>query len=402
MKILHTSDWHLGQELYGFDRTEEHLSFLSQIGNIVKVEQPDALVISGDIYHTSSPSNSVMKMFTDALLRIADKNPQMKLVVTAGNHDSCSRLEIAQNLWKRVNIDFIGGIEKVDGVVNFDRHIITINNSEGKPCGIVVAMPHIFPQSFPLVSEDTPRENRQQAFWEALNNRLNEVNTEKLPVVMMAHMAISGSNTTGHDLTRGGMDFVDISSIPVDFDYLALGHIHCPQNVDNTRARYCGTPIAVTFDEDYEHSVSIVEVNSNCEPSIKTIPIVNPIPLKTIPSVADEANEVIKLIEAYDCNEKAYLRVNIKRSEDIPHNIREQLFDICKNKQLKFCTIKWEYDQQIKNSEEISDLAVEELQHVSPIEIAQRFYLKKNGYDMSEELVDMLKQVVNEVTNPES
>ena len=402
MKILHTSDWHLGQELYCFDRTEEHLSFLSQIENIVKVEQPDALVVSGDIYHNSTPSNSVMRMFSDALLKIANVNPQMKIIITAGNHDSSSRLEITRNIWQRLNVEVIGGIEKVDGEVNFDRHIITIPNSEGKPCGIVVAMPHIFPQSFPLVREDSPRENRQQIFWETLNNRLNEINTEKLPVVMMAHMAISGSNTTGHDLTRGGMDFVDISSIPVDFDYLALGHIHCPQNVDNTRARYCGTPIAVSFDEDYEHSVSIVEVNSNCEPSIKTIPIVNPIPLKTIPSVADEANEVIKLIDAYNSNEKAYLRVNIKHSDDIPHNIKERLFDICKNKQLRFCTIKWENDLETKNSGEISDLSVEELQQMSPIEIAQRFYLKKNGCDMSDKLVEMLKQVINEVTNPES
>lgn len=402
MKILHTSDWHLGQELYSFDRTEEHLSFLSQIENIVKVEQPDALVVSGDIYHNSTPSNSVMRMFSDALLKIANVNPQMKIIITAGNHDSSSRLEITRNIWQRLNVEVIGGIEKVDGEVNFDRHIITIPNSEGKPCGIVVAMPHIYPQSFPLISEDTSRDNRQQAFWKALNNRLNEINTDKLPVVMMAHMAISGSNTTGHDLIRGGMDFVDISSIPVDFDYLALGHIHCPQNVDNTRARYCGTPIAVTFDEDYEHSVSIVDVNANCEPSIRTIPIVNPIPLKTIPLVAAEANEVIKLIEAYDSNEKAYLRANIKYSDDVPHNIREQFFDICKNKQLRYCTIKWENDLETKNSGEISDLAVEELQHMSPIEIAQRYYLKKNKFDMSDEMVNMLKFVIDDVNNSQS
>ena len=115
MKILHTSDWHLGQELYCFDRTEEHLSFLSQIENIVKEEQPDALVVSGDIYHNSTPSNSVMRMFSDALLKIANVNPQMKIIITAGNHDSSSRLEITRNIWQRLNVEVIGGIEKVDG-----------------------------------------------------------------------------------------------------------------------------------------------------------------------------------------------------------------------------------------------------------------------------------------------
>ena len=118
MKILHTSDWHLGQELYCFDRTEEHLSFLSQIENIVKVEQPDALVVSGDIYHNSTPSNSVMRMFSDALLKIANVNPQMKIIITAGNHDSSSRLEITRNIWQRLNVEVIGGIEKVDGEVH--------------------------------------------------------------------------------------------------------------------------------------------------------------------------------------------------------------------------------------------------------------------------------------------
>ena len=104
MKILHTSDWHLGQEFYSYDRTEEHTSFLNQLKQIVADENPDVMVVSGDIYHNATPSNTTMKLFTDHLIQIQDECPSMKIIVAAGNHDSSARLEMTRNLWKKFNI----------------------------------------------------------------------------------------------------------------------------------------------------------------------------------------------------------------------------------------------------------------------------------------------------------
>ena len=402
MKIVHTSDWHLGQEFYSYDRMEEHQSFFNQLKEIVAAEQPDAMVVCGDIYHNATPSNAVMRMFSDYLLQVSEVCPSMKIIVTAGNHDSSSRLEVTRNLWQRVNVEVLGKVEKNDGVVDFNRHIITVNDKDGNAVGVVVAVPHIYPQSIPLVSEDIPREDRQKAFWEAMNNVLRERNTTNAPVVMMAHAAISGSETKGHDLSRGGLDYMDIKDIPVDYDYLALGHIHYAQNVNGKRARYCGTPIPVSFDEDYEHSVTIVELNKGSEPEIKTIAIANPIPMKTIPSQAASEEEALAALKELNNQEKAYVRLNVKRGGLVSTRLREEAFNIVNGTELRFCTIKWEQVETTEGVAEMKKYALEDIQQISSIEVAKQHYLNKMACDMPKELLELLEQVVREVNTKES
>lgn len=404
MKIIHTSDWHLGHEFYDYDRTEEHVAFLEQLCDIVGAEQPDVLVISGDIYHTGTPSNSVMTLFTNYLVKIAlagnSNGGHMKVVVTAGNHDSSSRIEISRQLWQQIDVEVVGHIAKKDGVIDFDRLIIPITDATDKKIGYVVAMPHVFPQSFPPVSPDTPREERQKAFWEALNARLNQINTDKLPVVMMAHMAITGSDISGHDESRGGMDYVDIATIPVDFDYMALGHIHYAQNVQGTRARYCGSPVAVSFDESYEHSVSVVEVHAGQEPIIETREIVNPIPLITIPENAASREMVLKALEKLPDNEKVYVRIHVKFEDSQSGLIKEQAIEKIKNKQARFCTIKWERNDKPQDSGQVSNLQLEEIRDMSPLEIAKLHYEQLYNIPMSDDMIDMLNKIITEINNP--
>ena len=139
MKILHTSDWHLGHTLYNYDRTAEQQSFLRQLTRIVTEEQPDAMVVSGDIYHYSSPAATTQKMYTDAMLNIHQACPGMAIVVTAGNHDSSSKLEIDSSLWQHFGLNVVGNIERTAEEVNLDKHIIEINN-EKKTIGYVIAV----------------------------------------------------------------------------------------------------------------------------------------------------------------------------------------------------------------------------------------------------------------------
>ena len=404
MKILHTSDWHLGQEFYSYDRTEEHTTFLNQLKQIVADENPDVMVVSGDIYHNATPSNTTMKLFTDHLIQIQDECPSMKIIVAAGNHDSSARLEMTRNLWKKFNIEMIGRIEKEDNEINFDRHIINVNDSEGNTIGFVVAMPHVFPQSFPLVSEDTPREQRQQAFWQELNNRLNQANPDKLPVVMMAHMAITGCKIDGHDESRGGMDYISLDSITVDYDYMALGHIHCPQDIksESKFARYCGTPIPVSFDEINDHSVSIVELASGAEPKVKTIKIDNPIPLRTIPKNAASYKDALNELAAIRDDEQMYVRLNIKFDDSVPRLIREQAIETLKDKQARFCTIKWERPETATSNSQQVLFATEEMLTKSPLEIAELHYKRVNGIEMSQDMTDKFNEVINIINNHES
>ena len=400
MKILHTSDWHLGQEFHSFDRTEEHLSFLIQLKDIVETEQPDVLVISGDIYHNATPSNTVMRLFTDRLDAVRRACPSMQIVVTAGNHDSSSRLEVTRTLWDHLGVYVVGRIEKNADQIDFDRHILLVHDKEGKPAGYVVALPHVFPHSFPLVSEDTPREERQSAFFQALANRMDEVNTDRLPVVMMAHMAITGSDITGHDEVRGGMEYTDLSELKVDFDYLALGHIHCPQMIGE-RGRYCGSPVPVSFDENYPHSVTVVELQQKGDlPEIRTIPIQNPWPLKTLPKEAVSFDEALQLLEDFPKEEKAYIRLHVKLADVAPSNAMERACQAVEGKACRFCCFKWERPSGLQNTAR-TFTDVEQMKAQSPLEIADLYYQNKFGQPMGDDLRELLSQVVDDVKHQE-
>ena len=393
MKIIHTSDWHLGQEFYSYDRNEEHNAFLLQLRDIVADEQPDVLIVSGDIYHNATPSNTVMRLFTDRLDQVRQASPGMQIVVIAGNHDSATRLEISSSVWSHLNVHIIGRIERNENdEIDFRRHIIPIGEK-----GYVVALPHVFPQNYPLIEADTPREERQVVFHRYMDNVVKEVNKDGKPVVVAAHLAVSGSNTEGHDLLRGNMDFVDAAELGLGYDYLALGHIHCPQNINGYPARYCGTPIPVSFDENYSHSVSIVRIETaGAVPEIRTVKIENPWSLRTLPEEAAPFEKAIASLMDMPDDEKCYVRLNVRIEHHAPADAMEQAHNAVKGKAARFCCFKWEQEK----SESIATrqmLDVEQIKQLSPVDVAELYYQETTGEELDVELKDMLGNIVEQI-----
>ena len=279
-KFIHTSDWHLGQNFYGYDRSEEQSDFLQQLADIVRKHTPDALLVSGDIYNTAAPSNATVNMYVNAMLDIHRACPTMAIIVIAGNHDSASRLDSDRRLWELAGVTVVGSIARGDkGKADLAHHLVNVGDK-----GIVAAVPFAYPASFPLTTDD-PMDSaqRQQAYFQALLDLADAHNTNGLPVVLMAHLAVSNSDFTGHDRDMK-MECVDLSTLGTGYDYAALGHIHRPQQVSE-QARYCGTPVPVSFDEQCEHSVTIVEIDAHgSQPVISTKQIKNIKPLHTIPA----------------------------------------------------------------------------------------------------------------------
>lgn len=390
MKILHTSDWHLGHLLYNYDRSEEQTAFLRQLTDIVATHRPDVLVVSGDIFHNSSPSASAQRMYTDAILSIHQACPEMEMVITAGNHDSSSRLEVDRNLWQHFYVHVIG---KPDGN-NLQKHIIRIKDK-----GFVIAVPHIYPQNFPLLEEDTPREERGRVFFQHLLDRVAQENTGQFPVVMMAHLAVTGSDYTGHDEPIGGMDFTPISHMGEGYDYLALGHIHCPQNIKDTAhiARYSGTPLPVSFDEQYPHSVTLVEIERHGEkPTLTFLPIHNPKPLIIFPKEPQPFEEVLEALKDFDTDLPAYLQVNVLVKDFLTPDCNERISAILKEKQCRFCHIKMNWDRTA-DVEEVPQLTLQDIQQISPVEIAKLYYQEKFGNEMDEELCTLFDEVITQL-----
>lgn len=386
-KIIHTSDWHLGQNFYGYDRSEEQNHFLRQLVDIVRQHQPDALLVSGDIFHTAAPSSAAVTLYVNAMLDIHNTCPKMAIVVIAGNHDSASRLQCDSRLWELAGVRVLGGIARdSEGLADLDRHIIHVKDK-----GIVAAVPFAYPASFPLVNEEhVGSDQRQPVYFQSLLDHVNAQNPAQSPVVLMAHLAVNGSDFTGHEV--GMMECVEVGVLGNGYDYAALGHIHRPQDVSE-RARYCGTPLAVSFDEQCEHSVSIVEIDAHGSmPRVTTERIENIKPLRTIPAGPPvDFEAALEQLQVLVPDERAYVRLNVLVDRYLPNGAQERAALAVADKQCRFCEIK--KTAIVEASHAVRQMTMEEFNHKHPIEVAQQFYLEKYQREMTDEEKEMFNYV---------
>ena len=383
MKILHTSDWHLGHTLYNYDRMEEQQAMLEQMVNIVEEQKPDVFLLCGDVYHTSQPSAAVQTMLQDTLVRLLQAHRQMVIVMTAGNHDSGTRHEIFRTPWQTLGVYAIGQLDKD----NLDEHIIEL---PGK--GYVVAVPYVNERNLP------------DGFFQQLLDRVAEKNTDALPVVMAAHMTLKGCDFTGHDhateYTVGGIDSMDLADMGDGYDYLALGHIHHEQFVHSGKhnVRYCGTPLPVNFDEAFPHSVSMVEIGKHGEtPIVQKIEIDNPRPLVTLPAEGvAEWEEVKELLRNFPDDIPAYIRLNVEIDGFLPVEANAEAALLTEGKRCRFCYINGK--RKAVNQSEINVLTVQEFQSEEPIEIAKR-YAEYEGSSFDEDMVAMFNEAMKMVAD---
>ena len=385
MKILHTSDWHLGHTLYNHSRNEEQQAMLDQMADIVKEQQPDVFLLCGDVFHTSQPSNAIQTMLSDGLVKIHEAYPQMTIVMTAGNHDSGTKHEIFRTPWRALNVYAIGQLEKE----NLEEHIIEV---PGK--GYIIAIPYTYEQNLP------------EGFFQQLLDMVAERNTEGLPVVMTAHTTVKGCDFQGHEqgteYTVGNIDAIELDQLGQGYDYLALGHIHHGQFVHSGKhnVRYCGTPIPISFDETFSHSVTMVEIGQHSEsPSVSTIEIQNPHPLVTLPSEGLAPWETAKeLLKDFPDDIPAYIRLNVEIDDFLPVEAQMEAANLVNGKQCRFCYINAK--RKTNPQTEAKVLTVQEFQAEQPIEIAKQ-YATYIGINFEDEMTEMFNEVMAMVANDE-
>ena len=376
MKILHTSDWHLGHTLYNYDRTEEQMVMLLQMVNIVREQKPDVFLLCGDVYHTPQPSAAVQTMLTNALMEIHDTNPDMTIVITAGNHDSGTKHDIFRTPWKALKVYTVGSVD-----ANQKEDLII--EVPGK--GYVIAVPYANERNMP------------KGLFKDLLDIANEKNVDNLPIVMMAHTTVRGCDFAGHEngseYAVGGIDSYDLDEMGTGYDYLALGHIHHGQFIHSGKhnVRYCGTPIPVSFDENYKHSVSIVEITEHGEkPMVVEIEIDPHRPLVTLPTEGVATWEDAKeLLENYPNDIEAYIRLNVEVDDFLPVEAHAEALMICEDKKCRFCVINSR--RLKKNRKEAKVMSVQEFKAEEPIGIAERY-----AEDLGIEFDNDLKELFNE------
>ena len=291
MKILHTSDWHLGQSFFTKSRKNEHAAFLKWLLQQVEVHQIDAIIVAGDVFDTGTPPSYARELYHAFIGEL--QGMQCTLVVLGGNHDSVSVLNESKALLKYLNSHVIASTYG-----ELSEQVITLNDRKGQPSAVLCAVPFIRPRDV-LVSEagqsgtdkrqalgDAIKQHYGTLYNEALSLRASmeekrikdgSENSAAIPIIATGHLTALGvsQSESVRDIYIGTLEGFDAKGFP-PADYIALGHIHRPQKVAKTEhIRYSGSPIPLSFDElnTQKQVVLITFESESTTPTISTLPV---------------------------------------------------------------------------------------------------------------------------------
>jgi len=272
MKVLHTSDWHIGRTLYGRKRYEEFEAFLTWLAETIQQNEIDALLVAGDVFDTSAPSNRAQELYYRFLCRVAASSCR-HVIVVAGNHDSPSFLNAPKELLKALNVHVVGSPTSSP-----EDEVLVLRNDQDAPELIVCAVPYLRDRDIRVAEAGESVEDKERKLIEGIRTHyaavaaLAEQKREELgvdiPIVGTGHLFTAGGQTVDGDGVRelyvGSLAHVTAGIFPACFNYLALGHLHVPQKVNGSEIiRYSGSPLPMGFGEaKQQKSVCQVEFHS--------------------------------------------------------------------------------------------------------------------------------------------
>jgi exonuclease SbcD len=257
MRLLHTSDWHLGRSLYGRRRHAEFDAFLDWLADTLLAREIEVLLIAGDVFDTNTPGNRAQSQYYRFLCRVA-ASPCRHVVVIAGNHDSPTFLDAPRELLRALNVHVIG--EAADPA----DEVLVLRDARGEAELIVCAVPYLRDRDTRSAEAGESMEDKARKRLAGLREHYaavgeaaraaREAQGGRLPIVGMGHLFAAGGHTLDGDGVRdlyvGSLAHVSAEAFPDCFDYLALGHLHVPQSVGGRdHFRYCGSPLPMGFGE---------------------------------------------------------------------------------------------------------------------------------------------------------
>jgi exonuclease SbcD len=279
MRIIHTADWHIGQELHSFSRRFEHEAFLDWLLGQCRQHMPDALLIAGDVFHHANPSNESMEMFARFTERVHATLPSLVIVAVAGNHDSPSRFDALVPL-ARPGVRLVGAVPRRSGRFDVDRLLVRAGD------GAILAMPFLRLSDLPPAGTDEMLPGRvarlYRETWETCAAAMTGV-----PCVVTGHLHVSGGQESESErpILIGGEQAVSIECFPPEAAYVALGHLHLPQHMDSGRVRYSGSPIPLTAKErTYPHEIVLLDIAPDGTRTATGIPVPRSVPHLLVPS----------------------------------------------------------------------------------------------------------------------
>lgn len=381
MKLIHLSDLHLGKRVNGYSMLEDQDYILKEILSIITAQSPDAVLIAGDIYDKPVPPAEAVRLFDDFLVQLSRLNVQVFII--SGNHDSPERIAFGSRLMDASGIHLSpvcqGTIEPI---------------SMTDPYGTVdfYMLPFIKPAHVRRFYEE--ESESIESYTDAMQTVIDHLPINaKHRNVLLTHQFVTGSlRAESEELSIGGSDNID-ASVFAPFDYVALGHLHTPQNCGDTgRIRYCGTPLKYSFSEARDtKSVTVVELFEKGTLNIRTIPLT---PLHDLTEIKGTYDTVTsRSFYENTCWQEDYTHITLTDEEDIPDAIG-------KLRAIYHRLMKLDYDNKRtrSNTEITADLDVEQK---TPIQLFSDFYELQNNQPLTETQTTFLNELIEHIWEDE-
>jgi len=372
MKILHTSDWHLGRSLFGRKRYDEFERLLGWLLEIIGQNQADVLLIAGDVFDTSTPNNRAQELYYRFLRHVADAGCR-HVVVIAGNHDSPSFLNAPKELLRALNVHVIGSVTE-----DREDEVLVLRSSDGEPEVLVCAVPYLRDRDIRVVEPGESSTDKVKKLVDGIQEHYQQVGAiaerkrqelgVQIPIVAMGHLFTAGARTVEGDGVRelyvGSLAHVPVNMFHVCFDYVALGHLHLPQKVgDAADIRYSGAPLPIGFGEArIQKVVSMVEISDDGTTATE-IPVPVFQPLERIRGDWEEIHT--RILELSASSSQAWLEI-VYEGQDIIGDLRERLDEVISETEMEILRVKnsrisEQILSQMADDETLDDLTVDDV-----------------------------------------
>lgn len=388
MRFIHLSDLHIGKRVNEFSMLEDQEYILKEILGIIDDEQPDGVIIAGDVYDKSVPSEEAVKLLDSFLTSLAKRKLQVYII--SGNHDSAAKLAFASSLIDLSGIHISPVYDSAQIATMGDGLVRPYKLEDGKgQVANIYMLPFVKPAMVRAVFPDEADDIKD--YTDACHVAVEHMDVdEKVTNILVAHQFVTGAVRSESEENVGGLDNVDVSVFD-SFDYVALGHIHGPQKVGRETVRYCGTPLKYSLSEaNHTKSVTVVDIPENKKIEIRTVPLV---PMHELREVKGTFDELMDRRNYEGTAVDDYLYVVLTDEDDVPDALGK-LRTVYPN------VMKLGYDNtRTRVTQTIDDGAV--LEGKKPIDLFGELYEKQNNKEMSDEQRSFVQNIIDSVWREE-
>ncbi len=405
LKILHTSDWHLGRSLYGQNRHAEFAAFLDWLMQTLQQERVDVLMIAGDVFDTITPNHAAQELYYRFLAQVSAYCLCRHIIIIGGNHDSASFLNAPKALLFALNVHVIGAATNP-----IDKEVLVLKNAQGEPAAIVCAVPYLRDRDVRLSVDGESSQDKSLALTQGIKDHyrqalaIAEHKQQELgsnaPIIAMGHLFSQGGMTLDADGVRE-LYVGSLAHIGADcfdgFDYVALGHLHVPQAVGGqAHIRYCGSPIPMGFGEAKQQKQVLHVAFTGRLPEITAINIPNFQVLQRIQG--DLPHIQAELKQLMQSGSTAYIEV-VYQGNELVADLSEKLDAQVQGSDLRLLRV---YNRQFVNNVLASASADATLPDLNPTEVFEACMAQHDLDDAQKaQLRGSYQHVLHQVEQPE-